>query len=273
MQIGYEPIVPRPATTLLLRQPAMILPNIFTYVAYIKNVDGILGCYRGIIPRTCACTVGKIAFDKTSKYIKKAIEDIDHNNSRYSKEEDESCKTFLLKFIGDVVSRIVATIISQPLTVITIRTVAQFVGRETKYNGLFGSLMEIYKTEGIAGYYTGLMPRLIGNTAAIMLFSSSSYLIHKYLVHDEQAKPCVDATMGFIATTVTYPFLVVSNCMIVNNCGLAAGLPPRMPIYNGWRDCWFHLSVTNQLKRGNSLFWRYYMGQKIIVHGEPTSLH
>ncbi|XP_078041789.1 mitochondrial carrier homolog 2 isoform X2 [Augochlora pura] len=272
MQIGYEPILPQPSTT-LFRQPVLVLPNVFTYVAYIKSVDGFFGCYRGVISKTCASTVSKIAFNKTSKYIRNLIAERDQSNEPCPNKEDEPSENFLLKLLGDIVSRMVATIISQPLIVITARTVAQFVGRETKYNGLFGSILEVYKTDGIAGYYTGFMPRLIGNTAAIILFSTSSYLIHKYLVYDDEAKPYVDGTMGFIATTITYPFSVVSSCMIVNNCGLAAGLPPYMPIYNGWRDCWFHLSVTNQLKRGNSLFRRYYVGQKIMVDGKPRSLH
>lgn len=46
--------------------------------------------------------------------------------------------------------------------------------------------------------------------------------------------------------------------MIISGSGLQAGRPPNMPIYNGWLDCWNHLSTGNCLKRGSSLFFRYY---------------
>ena len=46
-----------------------------------------------------------------------------------------------------------------------------------------------------------------------------------------------------------------------------------MPIYNSWLDCWSHLSATNQLKRGNSLLWRYYMGPQVIINGKPIPIN
>lgn len=42
-------------------------------------------------------------------------------------------------------------VISSPFHVISIRMMAQFVGRETKYSSIFGSIVQIYKDEGILG--------------------------------------------------------------------------------------------------------------------------
>lgn len=50
---------------------------------------------------------------------------------------------------------------------------------------------------------------------------------------------------------------------------LAAGNPPQMPIYSSWLECWRHLSRTDQLSRGSSLFFRYYKG----AHLSPTGYH
>nr|XP_012137931.1 PREDICTED: mitochondrial carrier homolog 2-like isoform X2 [Megachile rotundata] len=217
IQIGYEPIPPRPTTT-LFGQPALALPNIFQYVRH----------------------------------------------------ERKNC---IYQFIRDLISRTIGIILSHPLDVIALRMMAQFVGAERKYNGLFRSFVEVYKENGIMGYYAGLVPRLIGNAAALLLVSSSTYVIDKYVISDRALKPFVVSIMRFAATTITYPFLVVSHCMAVNNCGLIAGLPPQMPIYNNWLDCWSHLSATNQLKRGNSLLWRYYTGPQVIINGKPIPLN
>lgn len=270
IQIGYEPIAPRPTTT-FFGQPALTLPNVFQYVRYIKNVDGFTGCYRGLIPKLCSYTVSAVAFEKTSKCIKfedepsKEIYDCDL-------EESQKRKKCIYELIRELISRMIGIIVSHPLDVIALRMMAQFVGGETKYNGLFRSFVEVYKENGIMGYYAGLMPRLIGNAAVLILVSSSTYAIDKYIISDREFKPNVVSTMRFIATTITYPFLVVSHCMAVSNCGLIAGLPPQMPIYNSWLDCWSHLSTTNQLKRGNRLFWRYYTGPQVIINGKPIAI-
>lgn len=39
------------------------------------------------------------------------------------------------------------------------------------------------------GYYAGLLPRLIGNAAVLMLVSSSTYAIDKYIISDRELKP------------------------------------------------------------------------------------
>lgn len=56
---------------------------------YIKNVDGISGCYRGVIPKMCADTVNAIVFDKTSKSVKKLINDMNKEKKEPAKDESE----------------------------------------------------------------------------------------------------------------------------------------------------------------------------------------
>lgn len=271
IQIGYEPIPPRPTTTLFGR-PALALPNIFQYVRYIKNVDGFTGCYCGLMPKLCAYTISAVAFEKTSKLIKFSDERNVDTNDDCQREEHER-KTYIYKFIRDLISRSIGIILSHPLDVIALRMMAQFVGAERKYNGLFRSFVEVYKENGIMGYYAGLVPRLIANAAPLLLVSTATYVIDKYVISDRILKQFIVSIMRFAATIITYPFLVVSHCMAVNNCGLIAGLPPQMPIYNNWLDCWSHLSATNQLKRGNSLLWRYYTGPQMIINGKPIPIN
>ena len=270
IQIGYEPIPPRRTTTIFNR-PALSLPNVFQYVRYIKSVDGFSGCYRGLIPKLCAYTVSNVAFKRTSKCIEVIVKRFE-NEENDRKASQRPKKRGVYEFLRDLVSKMIAIIISHPLDVIALRMMAQFVGGETKYNGLFRSFVEVYRENGIKGYYAGIVPRLIGHAAVSVLVSSSTYVIDKYVISDRELKPYAASTMNFIAATITYPFLVVSHCMAVNDCGLIAGLPPQMPIYNSWLDCWSHLSATNQLKRGNSLLWRYYTGPQVVINGNPIPI-
>ena len=56
---------------------------------------------------------------------------------------------------------------------------------------------------------------------------------------------------------------VTASCMAVSRSGLAAGYPPKMPLYTSWWDCFKHLKSQGQLKRGSSLFFRYYTGPQV----------
>ncbi|KOC63222.1 Mitochondrial carrier like protein 2 [Habropoda laboriosa] len=247
IQIGYEPIPPRRTTT-IFRQPALALPNVFQYVRYIKNVDGYTGCYRGLIPKLCASTVSAAVFEKTYKSIKFVDEpEIYKNKSKYTFFYFLRC---MYEFIRELISRMIGIIVSHPLDVIALRMMAQFVGGETKYK----SFVEVYKENGIMGYYAGLVPRLIGNAAVLILVSSCTYAIDKYVInYHGEIRPN--------AITIIKWFHIVWH------------LPPQMPIYDNWLDCWSHLSDTNQLKRGNRLLWRYYTGPQVMINGVPMPLN
>ncbi|XP_066586773.1 mitochondrial carrier homolog 2-like [Prorops nasuta] len=272
IQIGHEPIPPKPTTT-LFGKPALGLPNVFKYVKYIKSVDGFTGCYRGLVPKLCAYTVSAIAFDKTTTICKSITLKYELYNEKEDDEltESERRSKCVFKLIRDLISRIVGIIISHPFDVIALRIMAQFVGRENKYNGLLRSFGEVYRENGIMGYYAGIIPRIIGNAAVLIMVSASTYAINKYFISDHDIN--TESAMTFLATTVTYPCLLVSHCMAVNNSGLAAGCPPNMPIYNNWLDCWRHLSSVRQLNRGSSLLWRYYPGPQVIINGVPMPIN
>ncbi|XP_072744635.1 mitochondrial carrier homolog 2 [Anoplolepis gracilipes] len=265
IQIGYEPIPPKPTVTLFGR-PALKLPNIFTYIGHIKSTDGFMGCYRGLMPKVCSYTVSTIAYDKTLEYLQLNLVQNEDEDEDGNENELVRRKKCIREIIRDVISRTIAIVVSHPLEVISLRMMAQFVGGETKYSSLFGSFLEIYRENGIQGYYAGLIPRVIGSAAAIILAGVSTYAINNYVI--QEMKPYTASSMKFLATTVMYPFLVVSHCMAVNDCGLVAGVPPYMPIYKNWLHCWSHLSVHNQLKRGSSLFLRYYTGQQMLLNGK-----
>lgn len=270
IQIGHEPIAPRPTTTLFGR-PALKLPNIFEYVRYIKSVDGLVGCYRGFVPKVCGNLASAIASQKVIDHMS----DKEDEDELSEADEDKRTELFLKSVKKDLVTRCAAIVVSHPFHVVTIRIMAQFVRNETTYNGLFASIMQIYKESGVKGFFSGLVPRILGDVFSLLLASALAYAFNTYVFQDKELQMYTSATMSFIASAITYPFQVVSNCMAVAGTSLAAGSPPNMPYYNSWLDCWSDLSRRNQLKRGSSLLIRYYVGPQLIIGGRaiPSDKH
>ena len=55
------------------------------------------------------------------------------------------------------------------------RTMAQFVGRETKYSNVFGSVGEVYRTNGVVGFFAGVVPRLVGEIPTLVLLEYAKH--------------------------------------------------------------------------------------------------
>ena len=152
--------------------------------------------------------------------------------------------------------RVTCVLATQPFTVMSVRAMAQFVGRESKYNGIFSSIAEIFHENGILGFWQGWIPRAIGEVSLVALTSTLTYIINRYILSEKDVQMYTGHISGFIASSIVYPFNVVSSCMVVSRSGLAAGYPPNMPFYQSWVDCYRHLSSQKQLKRGSSLIFR-----------------
>ncbi|CAH1990073.1 unnamed protein product [Acanthoscelides obtectus] len=263
IQIGYEPIPPRPTKT-LFGKPALKLPNIFEYVKHIKSVDGIVGCCNGLTPKITGNILSTIVTYRLTEYLNPPCDD----EFEVEPTEEQRKKQFTKKLKCDLILHSCAIVVSQPFHVITVRMMAQFVGRETKYNGIFTSVKEIYHQNGVLGFFSGLVPRLLGDILSLLLASSLTYAVSHYLIEDRELHIYTSAIMSFLATAITYPFSVISNCMAVTNSGLMAGSPNFMPHYSSWLDCYNDLASRNQLKRGSSVLVRYYVGPSIVIGGK-----
>jgi mitochondrial carrier len=69
-------------------------------------------------------------------------------------------------------------------------------------SSLFGSFLEIYRENGILGYYAGLIPRVIGSAAVIVLTGISTYAINNYVIQEPAMKPYTASTMKVSANPI-----------------------------------------------------------------------
>jgi hypothetical protein len=70
-----------------------------------------------------------------------------------------------------------ATVITHPFHVITLRSMIQFIGRETKYCGLCDSIATIYREERILAFFAGLIPRLLADICNSLAYLNNTYAL------------------------------------------------------------------------------------------------
>ncbi|NXB80905.1 MTCH2 protein, partial [Donacobius atricapilla] len=280
VQVGYEPLPPTLGRNIFGRQVYQ-LPGLFSYAKHIVKVDGRAGLFKGLAPRLCSSAIGTVVHSKL--FPPDSSFPLQPGASK--KEPVSSLEQVLKETSREMVARSAATLITHPFHVITLRCMVQFIGRETKYSGTLSAFATIYREEGILGFFAGLIPRLLGDILSLWLCNMLAYLINTYALENgvgfalgsgprprlggiqvllllpqvstmTEMKSYSQAVTGFFASMLTYPFVLVSNLMAVNNCGLAGGLLPYAPTYSSWLDCWSQLHREGNMSRGNSLFFR-----------------
>ena len=255
IQIGHEPLSPINTKTLFGR-PVLQLPSVFRYMGYIKRRDGFLALYRGWAPKMASIGLSAVVKNQMAEFWPQKKPKNPYRPSQEEVIEDTA---------RQAAEKMAVLIVTHPLHVCTVRAIAQFIGKEEKYDGVFGAIIAIYKEDGVLGYYAGFVPRAIGELLTIGLTGAAVYAVNNYVFQDNDMKSFTQMVANFLASSLCYPFQVVGNCMAVSRSGLAASYPPHMPLYRNWIDCWSHLSSKKQLKRGSSMFFRYYTGPQVVV--------
>uniref|UniRef100_H2YYM7 Mitochondrial carrier homolog 2 n=1 Tax=Ciona savignyi TaxID=51511 RepID=H2YYM7_CIOSA len=278
VQLGHEPLAPVMRRNMFFRKQLQY-PSVFAYIKHINTTDGYVGLYRGLLPRIFANASTSITYSLFNKVFtttetnSKCIYNEDSSNNRYKFPISQTTR--------EMAARCSAIIISQPFHVIAIRTMAEFVGHETIYTNIFTSTAEIYREDGILGFFAGIMPRLASEVITIWLCNLLAHTVNTYVLTDtvswnygwcHQTKQTTVGTtfckltfylrqythlvVGYVAQIITYPLSVTSTVMAASGTRLRAGNPPCMPVYRGWLECLKDLHKTGASNRGSSMFFR-----------------
>ncbi|XP_075158027.1 mitochondrial carrier homolog 2-like [Haematobia irritans] len=252
VQLGHEPISAVPGLS-VLGEPIMILPNIFQYIGHIQNIDGFYGCYRGFLPELVAAIFRMLVIEIAERLGLKSIEG---DNDEMALSDEEMYIRFKQNLMYDVLVSVLGIIVSHLFRVISVRMMAQFIGRESLYKSILGSIAEIYKHEGISGFFSGILPKILYEVSCLVLTIPTVFLLSKYLIKDKLIIKFAAGITQYAFSCVLYPLNVISTCMTVSGSRIMAGQPPIMPQYSGWMDCFSDLQARKELNRGGSLFWR-----------------
>uniref|UniRef100_H2YYM8 Mitochondrial carrier homolog 2 n=1 Tax=Ciona savignyi TaxID=51511 RepID=H2YYM8_CIOSA len=257
VQLGHEPLAPVMRRNMFFRKQLQY-PSVFAYIKHINTTDGYVGLYRGLLPRIFANASTSITYSLVGTVsCKIKLVNNKHDlcsNNRYK------CDFPISQTTREMAARCSAIIISQPFHVIAIRTMAEFVGHETIYTNIFTSTAEIYREDGILGFFAGIMPRLASEVITIWLCNLLAHTVNTYVLTDttdlKDLRQYTHLVVGYVAQIITYPLSVTSTVMAASGTRLRAGNPPCMPVYRGWLECLKDLHKTGASNRGSSMFFR-----------------
>ncbi|XP_017066799.1 mitochondrial carrier homolog 2 [Drosophila eugracilis] len=262
IQLGHEPLPAKSFHLPLLHlRPRVFLPGVHQYVQHIRRVDGFWGLYRGLPARLAASTVDFLLGDLVLAIL---------HFAPYKRRPKEklSLKEFCWNLMRNSIRLATAVALSQPFYVIMVRQVAQFVGREKVYVGIFGSLTTLVKQEGYAGLFAGIVPRLVGELSVLGCTSLISHLCHRLLPMSRTQQHYNAVIIQMMASMLAYPLEVTSACMAGTGAPLSACEPPNMPLYNHWADCLTDLYARGGHNRGALLFWRTVPRIQLLRHAD-----
>jgi len=249
-QIGHEPLPSFKSTTFFGREQ-YYYPNSFQYCAYVYSVEGFSGLYRGLGMKLISQSVGHFASRKAARLIQEA----DEKQETVKKNDQMKGLNLLFKMTTNRIhSRCWGVLLSHPFHVMGVRCMAQFVGGETRYSSwnVIQNTIEIYRSEGAKGFFSGLIPRLLFEASSIALTGVIVYFVKNYIADMKEIDGFIDLIASIISNTITYPLSVISTVSCVSGTSLLAGQPPRMLVYPSWIDVFKHLYDINELNRGFS---------------------
>ncbi|KAK5618699.1 Mitochondrial carrier 1 [Crenichthys baileyi] len=213
IQVGHEPLPPTVGTTMFGRR-LIYLPGFFNYARHIVKVDGKLGLFRGLSPRIVSSTISTVVRGKVKQMELQSKKD----------EQQNSLRKVLKETSHEMLFQCLSRVATHPFHVMSVRCMAQFVGREDKYSGVFSCILKMFQEEGLAGFYIGFVPHVLGEVLFLWCCNLLAHFINTYAVDDNfsQASAIRSYTkfvMGITVSVLTYPFSLVADIMAVNNCG------------------------------------------------------
>lgn len=124
-------------------------------------------------------------------------------------------KRYIRNMKRDVVVCVSGIVISQPFNVVSVRMMATFVGKEEAYRSVWSAVKEIWQNEGIMGFFSGLVPKLISDTSILVLTSTAVYFANKHFIKDKDQRTYFSVMVNFILSGLFYSFNLVSTNMMV----------------------------------------------------------
>lgn len=109
----------------------------------------MLGLYAGFVPRVCGFGVNHLATEKFNQYWPVKEENYILGSNKVSDEVNHA--RLIEEIKRGAALRLTCVLATQPFTVMSVRAMAQFVGRETKYDSMFSAIAEIFHENGILG--------------------------------------------------------------------------------------------------------------------------
>lgn len=262
MQLGYEPEPPTMrktfgATLCLSNKSVATFPSVISYIHRLRDRVGWMGVFTVALPaRIGSNLVGNIVAQHARQCLEPCEESARVERLRRRKLGEETLAEFALDTGYAAVSRTAGVVVSYPLYVVMVRQMAQVVGGDEVYGSVAGSVAEIWRSEGVLGFFGGLGPRVLAELAGVAVSASLAYLFNKYVFKERVApetKEMTHVVTGMLAGQLVYRFHVLACVLAVD--GAATKLDLAMG-FGGTRDAYRYLAERGLFTRGSSFVMR-----------------
>lgn len=187
--------------------------GIWNALTTISKTEGLKGLYKGVVPNLWGSGSAWGLYFLFYNTIKSTLQKGDKN-----KALPPNLHLFAAAQAGAT-----TLLITNPIWVIKTRLCLQYsdnlvVSTKEKYNGMIDALVKIFKTEGIRGYYKGLVPGLFGVSHGAIQFMTYEELKNQYNKYRNVPITTKLGTLEYIsfaalskviAAASTYPYQVV----------------------------------------------------------------
>ena len=162
IQLGHEPTPPEQRYSFVFRQYLYYYPGLFGYARRIVRKDGWRALYRGvggsIFTDIVHLSTVSIIRPTVNHFISKlplqtATPDSGGDVPDIEPENVETIRSVLVRafrtFLSNSITSVAVEVIVHPFHIISIRMIAQHVGKEGIYTSVWQSMREIYREEGL----------------------------------------------------------------------------------------------------------------------------
>jgi len=269
IQLEYEPVPPTKQYSWLCLRDLYYYPGFLGYINNIYKTKGFGALYVGATHTAFAqfifLSAGNLIRPVVYSQVNRLVVPFWQKGDVPDTEPHDTMTSICIRgsrmFLCSLVTNVIVQVITHPFRVVAVRCMAQTVGGENTYNGIFSSLREIYRTEGMTGLYSGFVPAFLGQIFSITIHSTLWFFFEILAANipNQVGRLMVKfisvPMLGLLPPGYAYPFFNVSTHMMVNNVRLAAGRRPFSPEFRGWVDCFKHLKARKRLNWGSSILF------------------
>jgi len=261
MQLGFEPEPPKLQRTLgalLLggSQSVPMYPGLLTYLRRLRERTGWFGLFTvGLPARLVSSSVAAVVAQRTRHWLDPEDEALRAERQRRRKLGAETGAEFALATGCAAVSHATGVLVVYPLTVVMVRQMALVGGGDQVYVSIGGAVAEIWRTEGVSGFFSGALPAVFAELLSVAVSASLAYVVNRWVLKDTlgaEAKEMTHLVTGMMAGQLVYRYHVLATVLAVDgarNLDLAMNFGATSVAYR-------YLAERALLSRGGAMAFR-----------------
>lgn len=203
--------------------------------------------YRGIMPNLIGSSIAWAVYFSSYRHIK----DLFHNPTTLNK--DSNLKSW--QYLGSAfLAGGFTALMTNPIWVLKTRILSSSKRADGAYQGVWDGVKRLLHDDGIAGFYKGLVPSLIGVSQGALQFTLYDTLKYQWLGHDDRKSGLetweylsISSISKIVATVLIYPCQVTKSRLQTYNAlnttftGVVSDIYTREGVRGFWKGVWMNI--------------------------------